>query len=157
MYLIDLAFTVKALAMAELHITPNPIVIAAQAGIFLANFVVVKKLILNPYLKVRDLRDKLTLGNREEAAATLGKCDSIAKQIEEKLVASSSDAKKLRDDIRTKATAESSDFLAAAEKDARSVIDAVQKDVAAEVTSEKAKIPDVVKRLTDEVFTLAVT
>ena len=44
--------------MASLELVPHPDVLVVQAGVFLANFVVVKKLLVEPYLTVRDKRER---------------------------------------------------------------------------------------------------
>ena len=62
--------------MSSLNLVPNPTIMAIQAGLFVANFVAVKKLLLEPYLKVYDQRQDLTVGNKTEAIKILEENES---------------------------------------------------------------------------------
>jgi F0F1-type ATP synthase membrane subunit b/b' len=141
--------------MATLNLIPNPMVLGAQVGVFLANFVAVKKLFVEPYLSVRDRRQALTVGSQDEAAKALAKSEELTSQIERQLVAAASEAKAEREKIRDKALAKRSSLLAVAEADAKEKVAAVEREIQGEVKAETAKIPAVVQTLTDEVYRLA--
>ena len=100
--------------MASLDLSPNPTVMMVQAGLFLVNFVAVKKLILEPYLKVADAREKLTSGDQAEAAAVLEKSDSGMRQVSEKLEAARDEARNRAQEILSIALTQRDELVQAA-------------------------------------------
>jgi F0F1-type ATP synthase membrane subunit b/b' len=141
--------------MAAVNLVPNPAVLVVQAGVFLVNLVLVKKLYVEPYLRVRDRREAMTVGSRDEAARALAECDTVAQALEARLNAAMTDAKKARDRVREAALTKRTDMLSAAEAEARQAVDAVERQIQQEVATERAKVPAVVASLTDEVYKLA--
>lgn len=142
--------------MAQLVLVPNPVVMAVQAGVFIAGAVIIKKLMVEPYLKVRDRREKLTVGNQGEAASILERCEEIASDINQKITVANRLAHKHKDTMQKQATAKRDEIIAAAEAEARQVLDAMTADIQEAIAKEKAKVPQVVQQLTDELFQLAV-
>lgn len=142
--------------MAQLVLLPNPVVMAVQAGVFLAGAAIIKKLMVEPYLKVRDRREKLTIGNQGEAAAILERCEQIASDINKKITAANRLAHEDKDAIEKQAMAKRNEIVAAAESEARKILDAMAADIQDEIAKEKAKVPEVVKQLTEQVYQIAV-
>jgi F0F1-type ATP synthase membrane subunit b/b' len=141
--------------MASLNLIPNPVVLGAQIGIFLVNYVAVKKLFVEPYLAVRARRTALTLGSQEEANKALVKSDQISKAIDEKFIACAAEAKASREALREKAQGERDVLLSSAEAAAKREIASVEEKIRHELASERARIPDVMKSLSDELYNLA--
>jgi F0F1-type ATP synthase membrane subunit b/b' len=142
--------------MAQLVLVPNPVVLAVQAGVFLANVVVVKKLMLEPYLAVRDRREKLTQGNRDEASSIVTRCEALVTDINQRLVTTAQTAQKAKESIRNAALEKRNATLAAAEAEARATIEKMAAEVKQTLAAERAKVPQVVQQLTQQVFQLAV-
>lgn len=142
--------------MAQLVLVPNPVVLAVQVGVFLANVVVIKKLMLEPYLAVRDRREKLTQGNRDEASAIVTRCESLATDINQRLVATAQTAQKAKESIRNEALEKRNAILAAAEAESHATIEKMAAEVKQTLAAERAKVPQVVQQLTQQVFQLAV-
>ena len=141
--------------MASLNLVPNSPVLVVQAGIFLANLAIIKKLYVDPYLTVRDRRDALTLGNKDAAMAALDQAEATQQKITTTLSNAADAAKKSRDSLRAIAIEKRNVILAAAESEAKAEIDAVEKRIQSELAAEKAKIPAIVVLLTQEVYQLA--
>jgi F0F1-type ATP synthase membrane subunit b/b' len=141
--------------MAALNLVPNPPVLVVQAGIFLANLAIIKKLYVDPYLSVRDRRDAQTLGNKDAATAALSQAEAVQAKISESLSAAADAAKKARDAQRATAIEKRNAVLKAAEAEAQAQVAAVEKQIQAELQSEKAKVPGIVASLTQEVYQLA--
>ena len=68
--------------MSSLNLVPNLNVMAVQAGIFVANFLLLRNLLLEPYLKVYDKRQNLTVGSKAEAKELVAKNESAIQQIQ---------------------------------------------------------------------------
>lgn len=141
--------------MASLNLIPNPPVLAVQAVIFLANVVLVKKLFVEPYLQVKDRRDKVTIGSKDDATRLLAEAEQISQRVNERLQSAYDAAKVEREAIRNAAIAKRDDLLAAAEKDAKAHVESVERQIGDAMTREKAKVSGVVESLTDEVYRIA--
>lgn len=142
--------------MASLNLVPNPPVLVVQAGIFLANLAIIKKLYVDPYLTVRDRREKLTVGNREDATKALQQAEATQTRIAEVLTNAAETARKGKDSVRAVAIEKRNSVLSAAEAEAKAQVEAVERQIQSELAAEKAKIPGVVAQLTQEVYALAI-
>ena len=136
-------------SMGSLNLVPNPTVMAVQAGLFVANFVVVKKLLLDPYLKVYDKRQTLTVGNKHEAAELVQKNEDALAEIKKKLKGANDEAVSLRNALTSEAKTKKAELIGAAEKKAKESIDDVRTKIQASMKAEMAKIPTMVDELTD--------
>ena len=141
--------------MATLNLIPNPPVLAVQAVIFFINYLIVKKLFVAPFLKVKDRRDKLTSGNKGEATRMLAEAETLSLKINERLQATFDAAKVDREKIREAAVSKRNVLLESAEKDSRTQIEAVEVQIQRDLAQERAKIPGVVAQLTDDVYRIA--
>ena len=141
--------------MASLNLVPNPPVLAVQAVVFLANYAIIQKLFVAPYLAVRDRRDALTIGNKDAAVAALAQAEATQQKITDALSGAADAAKKSRDAFRATAIDKRTAILGAAEAEAKAAVGAVEKQIQGELATEKAKIPSIVAALTQEVYQLA--
>jgi F0F1-type ATP synthase membrane subunit b/b' len=142
--------------MATLNLIPNPVVLGAQIGVFLVNYAVVKKLFVEPYLTVRARRNSLTVGSQEEATNAAVESDKIAKLIESRFVACAADAKSQREGLRERAQTDRDGLLAKAEAEAKSVIAEVERRIRDELATERAKVPEVINSLSEQLYQQAV-
>jgi len=138
--------------MATLELIPKVPVLIVQTGVFLANIVVVKKLFVDPYLKLQDRRDAMTIGNQEGATKILAECESITRNVTTKLEAAYAEAAAAREVVRTNTLAKKTEMLKTAEAESRAYVEAIEKDIQQEVAREKQKIPAIVDSLTQEFF-----
>lgn len=141
--------------MASLNLVPNPPVLAVQVVVFLAGLTIVKKLFVQPYMELRDKREKLTVGSKDEALKFLADSDRISQEITAKLNRTIDEAKKSRDQTREAALQKRSSVLAAAEAETKKLVADVETQVKQDLAAEKAKVPAIVKNLTEEVYKLA--
>lgn len=143
--------------MASLNLIPNPSVLAVQAGVFMANVVVVKKLFVDPYLKVRDARDNATQGSKEEADRLYSKSETLAEEIQQKITQASAEARQTREGIRQDAIAKRRKIMQEAESEARQKVDEVEQRIKSELAEQQKRIPEIVGQLTDEVYSATVS
>lgn len=141
--------------MASLNLVPDPEVLVVQAGIFLVALGVVKKLFVEPYLKVRERREAATVGSKDEAARALVECDTLSSQIEDRLTGTALEAKAARAKVNAAALGKRDGIVATATTEANAIVAAVERQIQAELAGELAKVPAVVAQLTDEVYKLA--
>ena len=143
--------------MAELSLVPNVSVIAVQTVVFLTNLVVVKKLFVEPYLTLKDRRDKLTTGSQSDAAAlTLANEQAVIK-IETAIQTAAREASKARELLRQEASVKRSTIIKQAEAEAAATISSVTKQIADDLNEQKSSVPGLVKQLTGEVYQVAIT
>jgi len=138
--------------MATLELIPKVPVLIVQTGVFLANIVVVKKLFVDPYLKLQDRRDAMTVGNQEGAAKILSECESITRNVTAKLETAYTELALVREQVRNSTLKKKTEILKLAETEARSYVEAIEKEIQEEVAREKQKIPAIVNSLTQEFY-----
>jgi F0F1-type ATP synthase membrane subunit b/b' len=138
--------------MATLELIPKVPVLIVQTGVFLANIVVVKKLFVDPYLKLQDRRDAMTIGNQEGATKILSECEQITRSVTTKLESAYAEAAARREVVRATTLAKKTEMLRTAETEARAYVEAIEKDIQQEVAREKQKIPAIVNSLTQEFY-----
>lgn len=138
--------------MSSLQLVPNPTVIAVQAGVFMANFVIVKKLYLDPYLRVSGKREALTEGSQEESAEIERQNAQTSANMEAQLRELNEMTHKHRQSLNSEADDKSSKILALAEKEAQQIIADVQEQIKAAVAKESENIPETVEELTSAIY-----
>ncbi len=141
--------------MASLNLVPNPPVLAVQAVVFLMGLAVVKKLFVEPFLELRDKREKLTVGSKDEAVKLLAEADRVSLDITAKLNTAITEAKQAREKTRDAAIDKRTAALSAAEGESKKFLAEVESQIRQDLAQEKAKVPAIVKSLTDEVYKLA--
>ena len=138
--------------MGSLNLTPNPSVLLVQTGVLIANVVVVKKLLLDPYLKVYEKRQSMTKGSKNKASELIKHNEGALIDINKKIESAASGARDHREKLYQEAVAKRETMIGKAESDAKSIIEDAKKRVSAELQEEKNKIPQVVKKLSDELY-----
>lgn len=138
--------------MSSLNLVPNPTVLIVQAGIFLANAVVAKKFILDPFIKVHKQRYGATKGSQELAIKLEEENKTKTQGITFKIQEAASSAHKLRDEIVSKARSEKDLILKKAEAEARDYLEAMSKEIKSQIDVERIKIPSIVVAMTTEVY-----
>lgn len=138
--------------MSSLNLDPNSLVLATQLGVFLGAVVCVKKLMLEPYLKVKEKRDRLTIGNQSDADALLEKNEQIKKQIDEKIQGAYEMARVIKAESLKKAEDESSRIISVAENEVSSLAIELEKEITASLKEESQKIPQTVESLSAELY-----
>lgn len=140
---------------SSLNLSPDPIVIGVQAGLFLANMYVVKKLMLDPYLKVRSAREAKTGGSQDDAQALLAKAAELDQAMTEKMRVAHKAASATRESIKSAAQAQRASTLAKAEAAAKKEQTEIQNAISANLAEERSKQQQTVGQITDEFVRLA--
>jgi F0F1-type ATP synthase membrane subunit b/b' len=138
-----------------LNLSPNITVIAIQAGIFLTNMFVVKKLMLEPYLRVRDARMKKTGGSQDDAQSLRSKALELDGQIASKMKEAHRQASEVREKIKSEAITKRNLLIAEAEKSAKEEQSKLLKDIQANLTEERTKLAATVDELSKNFVNLA--
>lgn len=135
--------------MSSLNLVPNPTVMVVQAGIFVANFIAIKKLLLEPYLKVYDQRRNLTVGNKTAATRILEENESTMTRIRESLDSAGEEAASIRLDLTQAAKQKRTELITDAEQSAKATIAQIRAEIAATMASERKKLPSTIEDMTN--------
>ncbi len=133
--------------MSSLNLSPNPVIMAATAGVFIANLIAVKKLLLEPYLKVRDQRIKATFGNQAAAEQLEVENTRATEKIRDRIAQASLEARNFRDSSLATAKQKRDELLAAASKEATDVVTAMRGDLVKELAEQRQAVPAIVQQL----------
>lgn len=136
--------------MSSLNLTPNPTVMVIEAGVFLVNFWVVKKLLLEPYLGVSAKRKQFTEGNQNQAEHLEKENLQSAQNIQSQLGLVADESRALRDQTVQEAKSKRDQIVNSASEEASKTVEAMRQELSRELTSEQARIPALVERLTKE-------
>jgi F0F1-type ATP synthase membrane subunit b/b' len=136
--------------MSSLNLVPNPTIMVIEAGIFLANFFVVKKLLLEPYLESLEARSKLTIGSQSLAAQldqdNAKALDTISRRLQE----AAAEVRLYRENTLLVAKQKRDEVLAVATRDANEIVNHVRTDLARELVEQRRRIPDLVRNLSQQ-------
>ncbi len=133
--------------MSSLNLSPNPVIMAVTAGVFVANLIAVKKLFLEPYLKVRDQRIKATFGNQAAAEQLEVENTRATEKIRDRIATASLEARNFRDSSLATAKQKRDELLAAASKEATDVVTAMRGDLVKELAEQRQAVPAIVQQL----------
>lgn len=138
--------------MASLNLVPNVSVMLTQAGIFTATLFVVKRTMLDPFLKVKKKRLHYTVGYKTKAKNLLESNEKIISELNMKMSEASSELSKVREEYKARSLKEKNKIIEDAEKEVKAIIDEAKKQIDNEIASEKEKIPVIAQKLSTEMF-----
>jgi F0F1-type ATP synthase membrane subunit b/b' len=141
--------------MSSLQLVPDPVVLATQVGVFVVNVFVMKKLIFDPYLAVREKRERQTVGSKDAATRLVAEAEQTAHDIGTRLNAAADAAKGERETLRNEALAKRQSLVTAAEKEAKAHVAGVEQQIAADLAAQRAKVPATVAALSEELYKIA--
>ena len=140
--------------MADFNLVPVPRVLLVQAGIFIANTIIIKKLLVEPYLKLKAKR--LDCTEREHAAAT-ARFAALEKELTELQAQCRSRLSALAQLRRKKyelARARREELIVAATREAEAAIKEAKANLRQEFEAAQAELDTTVGSLSQEMFDL---
>lgn len=138
--------------MSSLNLVPNPTVIAVQTAIFIGNFIAVKKLFLEPYLKISKKREALTEGSDEQTKAINANNTAVMQKMALEHDRVNEEAAKFREQKLAEANTRRDIIMAEAYKVSQEIISSMQKSIEQALKQEKSKIPGCVDELTEVIY-----
>jgi F0F1-type ATP synthase membrane subunit b/b' len=138
--------------MAQLNLVPDPAIVGVQIGLFVVNMAIVKKLFLEPYLRLRAKRDALTTGSQADATRLLYECDEIARKVQESIEEAAAGAASERERVKVGASQRRTEIIKTAEEKARAEVESVAARVKKEVAEQRALLPQVISDLTSQLY-----
>lgn len=126
--------------MSGLNLTPNPMVIAVQGGIFLSALVIIKKNFLEPYVKLRSLRDQLTTGVKGSADGLNAEAEQMASKINQSTESCIQSVKAETTALREQASEKRQELVTAAEKEAEEFMKSARDELRSTLREEGTKV-----------------
>jgi F0F1-type ATP synthase membrane subunit b/b' len=143
--------------MAKLDLIPDVQVMIMQGALFGIAAALVKTQFINPYLKLRDKRTSLTEGNKQAADSILLQCDQKVTQIQARIKDALTKAQDNKLKKKDAATQQQKAIVSAAETSAKAEVRKVESEVKNELERELQRQPAVVAKLTNELYTIAIS
>lgn len=138
--------------MSQLNLQPDPIVLGIQAVIFLVNMLVVKKLMLEPYLAVRSRRDAKTGGSQDVAQKLQSEAQELEARITERMRAAHKEAATVREGIKKEAMEKRSAILAKAESESKTEQAKIEEAISLNLKEERSRQEETVRSVSDQLF-----
>ncbi|NRA43538.1 MAG: hypothetical protein HRU09_01145 [Oligoflexales bacterium] len=138
--------------MASLNLVPNTGLVLIQAGIFITNLIAVKKLMVEPYLKLRDKRVAQTSGGQEEAKKIVTQCQQTSESIESQVNQAYEEVKDFRVTTKGSASQKQHKLVTDAKEEAKTYLDDIHKKLEEDMHLQQQKVPQLVTGLVDETF-----
>lgn len=135
---------------SSLNLSPDLPLIGVQAGLFIANMYVVKKLMLEPYLKVREARERKTGGSQGDAEALLKQASELDQVITNKMREAHKSASATREQIKSAAASKRASIVSTAENTAKKEQAEIQAAIHQNLAEEKAKREQIVAQITED-------
>ena len=129
---------------------------ATQTGLFLASMVVVKKLILDPYLEVRQKREKATLGNEKDAQSILEQNQRSQKLIDDKTAQMVRDIGDHAQKVRKTSGETRQQLIAEAEEKAKAWLNESREQLHRDLEGEKARVAETIQGVSKAIFEQAI-
>ncbi len=140
--------------MADFNLVPVPRVLLVQAGIFIANTIIIKKLLIEPYLKLKAKR--LDYTERKQAAAT-ARFAALEKELAELRAQRRSRLSALAQLRRKKyeqARARREELIVTATRESEAAIKEAKSGLRKEFEAAQADLDSTVSDLSQEMFDL---
>jgi F0F1-type ATP synthase membrane subunit b/b' len=133
--------------MSSLELKPEPVIVLVQGAIFLASVFSVKKLMLDPFMRIRARRKALTEGRFAEARKTVSDAETKLTGIREQLREAAIAAKKEREGIMEQAKKERATLVEKAEQEGKAHLGTIKAQIKSDLDQERGIMKDQVARL----------
>jgi F0F1-type ATP synthase membrane subunit b/b' len=125
---------------------------AAQAAVFLAHAYAVKKLMLEPYLQIKQKQEAQTSGGEADAAKFLDEYERKTLSIEEKVASALRENSLMSSNIKDNARKEQQGLMDVARKASEEQLEDFRSELKLSLQEEKKKISAVTAQITEEVY-----
>ncbi len=135
--------------MSSLNIAPNPKAVALLLIIFLANILIIKKLILESFLKLKKHRDALTTGSVAETKKIQQQNEILQKTIESKKKEAILEAQKISEIMISEAGKKQEELTREAQNKASAFLLEIRKGIQGDLLNQRMSIKEKAQQLSD--------
>jgi F0F1-type ATP synthase membrane subunit b/b' len=138
--------------VSALNLIPDLEILCAQTGIFLANLVVVKTLIINPYLSLQEKRRAHTSDSQDQAQKTLASCVQQSAAIEAQIAATIAEVSTQGEKVKAQALTEQQRLIVAVRQQVDVDLEAMRREIAEQLAEQRSKVPAVAEQLSKQFY-----
>ena len=142
--------------MSGLNLSPNPVVLLVQSGLFLTGLVIVKKLFVVPFMKIKKHREHLTIGTKSDIQTIQLKNEIDQKSLIDKLAQAKLEALSDGNRIRQKAFVERGRIVEAAQLESKRILTEFEAKLDKALNVEAEKLPKVVAEVARSCFEVTI-
>ena len=133
-----------------LNLVPNPLILFIQTIIFLLSMFSIKRLILDPYLRVKKQRDESTAGKSDQAKNLVKRNDEASKEISDRVHKAVQQSNQTVESIRRDAGIKRAEILNQAETESKKKVESIRAEINGMLDEEKKKLPEIISNLSKE-------
>ena len=138
--------------MSGMNLSPTPAVILVQAGLFLASVYSVKRLFVEPYLRLKDKRDHATISQKAKAQELVLQNEELASTVHAKFESAKDQVHAQVAEIREEMKSKREELLGVADSKAREMLTKVRVEIAAVLDEERKKMSASIPKLTEQLY-----
>ncbi len=140
--------------MSDLNLIPNPQLMAIQAAFFVSQIVVVKCLFVDPYLKLKKLRDGATTGADSKAEELKNRVASLSREVHVAITKAHEEVRSIKEEGKVNAKKLREADLADAHKKMSELVRTARADVRANLQEERVKVRSFAGRFVEEFYAM---
>ncbi len=138
--------------MSELNFIPNPQLMAAQTVIFISHIYIVKKFLVEPFLKIKNARDSLTVGAEHEAETLNLEIARISNLVQARLSSVHEQLAKVKVQTKLQAKKERETQINLAQQEMAGILQKARGDITRSLDLERKKVDSLVDRLVEDIY-----
>ena len=138
--------------MSSLNLLPDPKVIAVQAAVFFLSMLVIKKLFLEPYLRLMGYRDSKTVGSNELAKDLISRTEQLASKLGQDFANASKKITTDTDNIRDNANSEKARLLTQLTNENKKRLSDNEARIKSELAKERSHVSVFSDTLAEELY-----
>ncbi len=138
--------------MSQFNLIPNPTIVGIQFCIFMFVLVLIKNLFIKPYKLLREKRQALTIGTKQEGERLFEENQNIMNSIDSSIKEGQEKAKSIYQEISGASKAESEKLVTESEKNMQQELSELQSQIRADVESIGNEIKVASEKISKEVY-----
>ena len=138
--------------MSQFNLMPNPTIVGIQFCIFMFVLVLIKNLFIKPYKLLREKRQALTIGTKQEGERLFAENQSILNSIESSLKEGQEKAKSIYQEISSTSKTEAEKIVQDSEKNMQKELQELQAQIRSDVSSIGEEIKVASNKISKEVY-----
>ena len=140
--------------MSELNLIPNPQVMAVQAVVFLSQIFVVKRFLVEPYAKLKALREASTTGAESRSDEFKKEISLLSREIQAALNKTHEEIKLVRESAKADAKKIREKEIAEAHKQMSEMVQSARLEIKTNLQEERNKIRSFANTFVNEIYAM---
>ena len=138
--------------MSQFNLMPNPTIVGIQFCIFMIVLVIIRNFFLKPYKLLREKRQALTIGTKQEGEALFEKNEQLLNEIDTTIKEGQKQAKELYQEISSSSKAQSEKLVIDSEKNLQQELQKIQEQIRNDMKEVHEEVINSSKKISKEVY-----